>query len=83
MVKKQEESILILFKTSSREQLIKSVKISKSSIMMQYISTKYTSFNCQKIIDKISENLEKLYLEINQALQNSIGYIEVVHHTKI
>ena len=70
------------FKTSSREQLIKSVKISKSSIMMQYISTKYTSFNCQKIIDKISENLEKLYLEINQALQNSIGYIEVVHHTK-
>lgn len=70
------------FKISSREQLLQSVKISKSSIMMQYISTKYTNFNCQKIIDKISENLEKLYLEINQELQNNIGYIKIVHHTK-
>lgn len=70
------------FKISSRQQLLQSVKISKSSIMMQYISTKYTSFNCQKIIDKISEYLEKLYLEINQELQNNIGYIEVVHNTK-
>lgn len=67
---------------SSREQLIQAVKISKSSVSMQYLSGMYTEFSCQNIIEQISENLDKLYLEINKEIQNKIGYIEIGHNTK-
>lgn len=67
---------------SSREQLIQSIKISKSSLMMQYLSGIYPEIPYQWIIDQIQENLDKLYLEINKEIQNKIGNIEIGHYTK-
>lgn len=70
------------FHISSREQLIQSIKISKSSLMMQYLSGIYSEIPYQWIIDQIQENLDKLYLEINREIQNKIDYIEIGHYTK-
>lgn len=70
------------FHISSREQLIQSIKISKSSLMMQYLSGIYSEIPYQWIIDQIQENLDKLYLEINKEIQNKIDCIEIGHYTK-
>lgn len=70
------------FHISSREQLIQSAKISKSSLMMQYLSSIYSEIPYQWIIDQIQENLDKLYLEINKEIQNKIKCIEIGHYTK-
>ncbi len=67
---------------SSREQLIQSARISKSSLAMQYLSNIYTEFPCQQVINQITENLDKLYLDINKEIQKKIGYIEIGHYTK-
>lgn len=67
---------------SSREQLIQALNISKSSMAAQYLSCIYTKFSCQNIIEQIRENLDKLYLEINEEIQNKIGCIEIGHDTK-
>ena len=47
------------FHISSREQLIQSIKISKSSLMMQYLSGIYSEIPYQWIIDQIQDDLDK------------------------
>ncbi|MCI9079087.1 MAG: hypothetical protein HFH68_09240 [Lachnospiraceae bacterium] len=70
------------FHVSTREQLIQSLKISKSSLMNQYLAGMYSEIPYQWIIDQIQESLDKLYLEINKEIQNKIGCMEIGHYTK-
>lgn len=66
----------------TREELIKEIKISKTSMMMQYLLSRYTEFECQSEQDAIVEHLEKLYLHINEELRKTIGNIEIGYDTK-
>lgn len=65
-----------------RENLISAIKISKSSLMMDYLTEKYTEFQCQTFIEKISNNLEQLYKEINKGLQQNMNLLEISYNTK-
>ena len=56
----------------TRQELIKEIKISKTSMMMQYLLSRYTEFDCQSEQDVIAEHLEKLYLHINCCSANCI-----------
>lgn len=66
----------------TRESLIKDIKLSKTSMMMQYLLARYTDFECRLEQDAIVEHLEKLYLNINEELGKSIGNIEIGYDMK-
>lgn len=66
----------------TRENLIKDIKISKTSMMMQYLWARFTDFECRIEQDAIAEHLERLYLCINEELAKTIGNIEIGYDTK-
>ena len=53
---------------SNREQLIQSIKLSKTSMMMEYLKLSYMEFSAQNIMQQISELLDQLYMEMNVQL---------------
>lgn len=71
-----------LFHIKTREDLIAAIKMSKSSLMFQCITEKYTEFRCQNIIDLIAENLTQLYMELNSSLQENMKKIEIGYSSK-
>lgn len=71
-----------LFHISSRENLISAIKISKSSLLMQYLQGRYTEFACQTIMDKIEEDLEHLYLELNKDVESQMKHIKLGYDSK-
>lgn len=66
----------------TRENLIKDIKISKTSMMMQYLLARFTDFECRLEQDAIAEHLERLYLCVNEELAKTIGNIEISYDTK-
>jgi hypothetical protein len=66
-----------VFRIESRADLINAIKITKSSLMMKYLTGEYSEFECQQIIDAISENLEQLYLILNENIANCMEHIEI------
>ena len=58
------------FKTYSiqnREDIIRYIQISKSSIMMQYFSNCLTEYNCAQDMSVIGEHLENIFQNINES----------------
>ena len=53
---------------SNREQLIQSIKLSKTSMMMEYLKLSYMEFAAQNIMQQISGLLDQLYMEMNVQL---------------
>ena len=71
-----------VFHVAARENLINAIRISRSSMMAQYFANLCTEFKCQNIMDKMAEDLERLYLELNRELQNGIKTVEIGYGLK-
>lgn len=67
---------------SSREDLINMMKITKSSVMMKYLTSCMTEFTCQKELDCIAQHLDKLYLEINDILRKHVDTVEISYEQR-
>ena len=67
---------------SNREQLIQSIKLSKTSMMMEYLKLSYMEFSAQNIMQQISELLDQLYMEMNVQLLEALKNIQVGYQEK-
>lgn len=65
-----------IYRISNRTDLISNIKLSKTSMMMQYIKNQYNEFEYRKIIEDIHEKLEQLFIELNGELSDSFEGIE-------
>lgn len=70
------------YSIQTREDLIKEIRLSKTSMMMQYLLTSYTGFDCRVEQEAITEHLEKLYLYINKEIKNFTDNIEIGYDVK-
>ncbi len=71
-----------IFHISSREDLINTIKLSKTSLMMKYLTEEFSEFECQKIMDRLEEELENLYVELNKNVRSKMRYIEISYEMK-
>lgn len=63
---------------SSKESLISTIKLTKQSIMMEYLRLKLTEFENQRSMLLIGDELDKVFDCINQNL-NTFGSIEITY----
>lgn len=80
--KKVGRKYFAIQRIQGREDLLGMIKLGKSSLMMKYLSGRFTDFACQKELDVIAEHLEKLYLEINAQLAEAFRNIEISYERK-
>lgn len=71
-----------VYRISNRENLLSAIKISKSSLMMQYLTSQYNRFDYQIIIQEIKDRLDQLFLKINEDMVGQFSYIEINHEMK-
>lgn len=58
--------------------LLSTIKISKQSLMMEYLKNLFQGFSEQKHIDRIEEELDIMFLDINKEM-NSLGDINLFY----
>ena len=56
----------------SREDILEKIRMTKTGILMKYFEISMTNFDCQMILDNISEQLEHLYIKINEIFFNAV-----------
>lgn len=62
---------------SSREDLIKILKISKTSMMTKYVEQCYMKFDFQVILEQISDMLDRIFISMNNEIKSIIGDFEL------
>ena len=62
---------------SSRDDLIKILKLSKTSIMMKYVEQCYMKFDYQVMLEQISDMLDQIFINMNNEIKSVIGNFEL------
>lgn len=62
---------------SSRDDLIKILKLSKTSMMMKYVEQCYMKFNYQVMLEQISDMLDQIFINMNNEIKSVIGNFEL------
>lgn len=73
------------FKTyylKEREDYINGIKLGKTSLMMQYLSDRIQEFHYQKSLEEIGEQLQRIFLALNEEVFASVGNLEFRYEEK-
>lgn len=62
---------------NNRQELIESIKLTKTSIFMSYFKSITSELDNQFILQELSDKLEELYIDVNKILEKNIGRIEI------
>lgn len=62
---------------SSRDDLIKILKLSKTSMMMKYVEQCYMKFDYQVMLEQISDMLDQIFINMNNEIKSVIGNFEL------
>lgn len=61
----------------NRDELINLISLAKNSILSHYIKLSLDEFNFQKNLSEIDESLSRIYIELNEKIEKSIGDIRI------
>ncbi len=71
-----------LYSVRERNDLIRMIRLGRSTLMMDYLSDLLQEFEYQRELDGIGEHLERIYLDLNKELGESIANIEIGYEQK-
>ena len=65
-----------------REDYIGGIRLGKTGLMMQYLAERMQEFQYQKPLEAISEQLQRIFLSLNEELFASVGNLEFRYDEK-
>lgn len=65
-----------------REDFISSIRLGKASLMMQYLSDQIQEYECQKSLEKIDGQLQRIFTALNERIFSSVGNLEFRYEEK-
>lgn len=65
-----------------REDFISGIRLGKTSLMMQYLSDQIQKYECQKLLEEIDEQLQRIFMALNEDLFSSVGNLEFRYEEK-